>query len=267
MVPVISGEIADLEADFDAERTPVLTVTGYDFRQRLARSVTPNKPYVKRRDSDIALDIITRNHLTPIVVPTAEIIAQVTQDNESDLAFLQKRAALNGYEVLMQGPAVYFGPPLPSAAPVLELGGNLLAFSPSVSGSSLVNRVDVVVVDRQRKDKQEPTATATVSRFPGTIPGVDRIDRLSPRTDTILVGPSDLGEGRKLADSQAKDRAGRVLSASGRCRGNGALRAGQIVAIAGVGMRFSGPYRLTSVTHAFSPDAGFTTNFQVMGIV
>jgi phage protein D len=266
MVPVISGEIADLEAEFDATRNPVLTVTGYDFRQRLARSVN-DKPYGMRRDSDIALEIIARNHLPPIVVPTAEPLVQVTQENESDLAFLQKRARLNGYEVLMLGPAVYFGPPVPSPAPLLELGGNLMTFSPTVSGSSLVNNVEVVVVDLTRVDEQVLVATSTVTRFPGTIPGVDRLDRLSPRTQKVIVGPNELAEGRKMADAEVKELAGRTLSASGRCRGNGSLRAGQIVVIAGVGVRFSGPYRLTSVSHSFSQDSGFVTNFSGVGIV
>jgi phage protein D len=56
-----------------------------------------------------------------------------------------------------------------------------------------------------------------------------------------------------------------VLTGSGRCYGNPLLRAGTSIVVPGLGARFGGALRVSSVTHSFSPSAGYRTSFQLMG--
>jgi uncharacterized protein len=259
---LITGEITDIDVELDVEQSPSLTVTGYDFRHRLGRN-TSIETYTNMTDSQIASQVIARNNLTPVVTATALAYDHVTQDNDSDLSFLQQRAERHGYEVTIEGRRVRFGPPATSQVIPLVFGAELLGFSASIAGSELYGRVDIFGMDLSRpRNQQEYKVSASVDRFAGTLAA---FDKLSPRTQVITGGPATEAEARVLASSMVADLAARGVSGSGRCRGNGALRAGRMVAIAGVGKRFGGSYRVSSVTHAFSVQEGFTTNFRVIG--
>jgi phage protein D len=261
MDSVIVGEITDIEAEFDVQEPPQVTVTGYDFRQRLGRN-SRIESYSNMTDSQIAAQVIARNNLTPIVTATTTTYDHVSQNNESDLDFLHKRAELNGYELTIDGRTVRFGVPLTPKVIPLAFGAGLLGFSASVAGSDLYGEVQVFGVDLSQPSEQEFSVSEKVNRFTGILPTFDKI---VPRVQIISDGPRTRTEAQALAKNVISDLASRGVSGSGRCRGNGALRAGRTVAIAGVGQRFASSYRLSSVSHSFSPSEGFATNFRAIG--
>jgi phage protein D len=51
------------------------------------------------------------------------------------------------------------------------------------------------------------------------------------------------------------------VQAEGTCIGEPRLRAGMVVAIEGIGKRFSGRWYVTAVEHAYTPKKGFRTSF------
>src|SRR5262249_1756585 len=163
---VITGEIADLEAEFDLERPPVVTVTGYDFRWRLGRNRI-YQTYPNRTDSAIASDVISRNHLTPDITPTTITHELVTQDYETDLDFLHQCAERNRFDVTIEGSRVIFGPPRDPVTVPLLFGQELLGFSPSIAGSRLVGQVDAYGYDILQSSQPELSVSAKALRFPG----------------------------------------------------------------------------------------------------
>src|SRR5262249_40795061 len=159
----------------------------------------------------------------------------------------------------IDGRSVRFGPPLTPQVVPLGLGAGLLGFSAQIAGSDLYGQVSVFGVDLAQASQQEYEVTEQVKTFTGILPAFDKVE---PRVQIIPDGPRTRTEAQALAKNVISDLASRGVSGSGRCRGNTALRAGRTVAIAGVGQRFTGSYRLASVTHSLSVGEGFTSNFR-----
>jgi phage protein D len=258
LVLVIAGEVSMLEAEYDWERPAVLTVIGLDSRQRLLRN-NQTKSFTSRTDSALFEEIVSNNQLTGQITPTDLLYDSVTQDDVQDLEFLQARAALYGYDLLLDGNTLYFGPPKPESIS-LTLGEELLTFSPSVDRNKLVGTVEMPGYDVEQGEEFNPSSTA--SHYPGTLPD----DVFEPKTEQLRRDSlATEVTSQRRAQTEVADRAAQALSARGQCRGNPNLRAGQVVQVDGVGPRFSGPYRLTTVTHSFSPDRGFSTSFTATG--
>jgi Bacteriophage probable baseplate hub protein len=258
---VIAGEIADIEAEFDIQEPPSITVSGYDFRARLRRN-SAIETYTNMTDSQIAAQVIARNQLTPVVTATSLGYEHVTQNNAPDLVFLHQRAELNGYEVTIDGRNVRFGPALTPRVVPIAFGDRLLGFQTSISGEELYGTVEIFGVDlTQPQNQQEYKVAATAARFAGTLP----VDQLSKRVRTITRGPRTRAQAQEQAKNLVSDLAAGSVTGSGRCRGFGGLRAGDILAVGGIGDRFNGRYRVAGVSHAFSPQEGFSTDFRVTG--
>lgn len=257
---LIVGEVASLELSFSTDSVPILTVTGYDLRQRLAANRIIKRYPKGWRDSQMAEDAITRNQLTAEVVetPGRDPQAEELQNNKTDLDFLQTLAKRNGYEISVAGKTVRFGPRAAPTAPPLSLSPNadLQEFQVRFAAERLFQKVTVHGVDRQQKAF---TAQATCETFPGHLADVDHLSAKEDTVDSMVVKSED--EGSKIAKARLDQGLMEVLTGSGKCLGHPELRAGVIVDIKDVGRRFSGNYRVTTATHSFSASSGYTTSF------
>jgi phage protein D len=262
MRQLIIGSIQDLQAQFDDQSTPVLTVTGSDFSALLARTPGHSETHTGR-DSEIATKIITLNNLSAEVHATPIDHERVTQGCKTDLEFLYERARSNGYQVRVDDRTVYFGPSPLSETPTLELGRQLLSFSPTVRGSGVFKEIKVLGSDTAQPSQPDFEAVAPQRRWPGIMP----FDHLDEPRRVIQLGPNRREEADLLARVARAERASAVLTASARCRGNATLRAGQVVTVEGVGERFGGSYRIDRVTHSFSEEGGFTSSLQLSGFI
>jgi uncharacterized protein involved in type VI secretion and phage assembly len=73
-------------------------------------------------------------------------------------------------------------------------------------------------------------------------------------------------EADTLAQALADQRASRYIEAEGTCAGNPALVAGSSVQVSAVGDRFGGTYFITSTTHVYAAQSGYTTRFSISGL-
>jgi phage protein D len=255
---VCKVEIVGVELELSSGQAPRLSVRGYDKRHRLRRG-TRTRTFKKMKDSDIAAQIAQENNLSPKVEDSKLSRDYVLQEGKSDLDFLGERAAAIGFEVVVDGNDLLFRPAKASGSPLtLKADQDLTDLSAHLKAVDQVGAVEVRGWDPENKQEivgkssgagQPPAAASGDSAFgKATIQVVDR-----------AVTKQDEADSAALAAFEKRAR--RSMGVQGSCPGRTDLRAGIDVDIQGAGARFSGVYRLTSVSHRFSPRSGFSTSF------
>ncbi len=257
---VMLAEVTSLEPAFTAGAPPVLMVRGYDHRHRLARG-RKTRTFVQMKDSAIAGQVAREAGLRAQITDTEVTHGYVIQSNQSDWEFLQRRAALIGYEIFVRDKVMYFRPPR-SAAPAartLSLGQDITEFSPRLS--SLAQASDVTVRGWDVKEKK--AVVATEHSAPPSGPATARRAFGSASVAVLGQPARNLAEASPIARGQFNAMALGYMEGDVIAFGQPQLQAGTVVNIAGAGQRFSGPYYVTSVTHTMTLDQGYQTSFTV----
>jgi phage protein D/phage baseplate assembly protein gpV len=269
-ISLIEGEITTLKPNFNARMVAELVVRGYDRSHRLYREKR-SRAYLNVKDSDLAQEIAARANLHVETDPTAVIYDHVYQNNRSDLAFLMERAWRIGYECFVEKETLYFRkPPMNGqASTVLTWGEDLLSVQPQMSLSEQVNEV---VVKGWDFEKQQP------------IVGQAENGRLYPDIKEDRDGAawsSNFGHGRLvitdqpvtsqteadlLASARMDEISGAFVEVEGSVFRRPDVKAGRMVALEGLGNRFSGSYLVTGATHVYRPTTGLETHFAVRGL-
>lgn len=263
---LIIGEVTGLEPRFNFNRRPVLTVRGYDRRHRLNRG-RKTRTFTQQKDSDIASQIANETGLTPQTTDSSVIHDYVVQANQTDMEFLQERAARIQYEVLVQDKTLLFKPVSNADSEILTLTmeNDLLEFYPRLSSMLLVS--EVAVRGWNVKEKKEIVSQAR---------GGDENSDMGGQTNAAAVVENAFGAAvyrvrqRPVATQAEADqlvKAGfnrsslALITAEGACLGRTDLRAGKVVKIDGIGTRFSGQYYIANAVHRYSSQRGYTTHF------
>jgi phage protein D len=270
---LVSGEITELSPTFPAGGRPVLNISGLNILHRL-RTRQENFVYENKTDSDIAREVAARLQI-PIRVgrnaPAEQPNEYILQHNQYDIIFLIGRARNAGYELLVEEqdgePSLYFGPSETIAArPVYELvyGRSLIDFQPTLTTANQVGEVVIRSWDPIQKQPIEGTAKRSdlATQGVGQAGSQHLIDRSFDRRQEVIADEPvrNKAEADSLARAHLERIAKEMVTASSSIVGLPDLRAGGIVAIKGVGTRFSGRYFITKTTHAIG-DGGYTTRF------
>lgn len=273
---LVEAEVTAIEADYTPSGSLAI-VRGYDPLHRFQRG-RQTQTYQQMKDSEIASQIAQRVGVAVGEITESEHVEDyVAQTNETDWAFLQRRAREIGYQVEVdEGKLSYTPAPQASDAPAegdlqstnplqLVLGQELLEFHPRLSSAEQVGDVTVRGWDMANKQAvvgraQAAAGSASLQDSPASLaqvfgnPTFTSVDR--PLVDQTSV------------DATAKAIANRIGSAFaeavGTARGNPALKAGAAVSIAGVAAEFAGRYVIGSAQHLFHRD-GYRTRFTVSG--
>lgn len=269
---IFVGDVITLELSLGAGKAPLLTASGYDVRHRLGREAKVEK-HQEEKHSDIARKLIERNQLTAEVTDTVDKYPPTFQDNRTDLELLRDLAAKNLFVLLARAATVSFGPApsdVVTLSPNSELSGTpqeLSDFDARFSAERLTKQIEAKWQDEKSKP-QTYSENVTLLSLPGVL-SVDsgKIDRLVAAADKVqgdvIKTPEDA---KKRVAARVLEQVESLITGSGRCPGNPAIRAGVLLAIRDVGERFSGTYRVTSATHSYSPAAGYVTSFQLKGV-
>ena len=298
LVQVFDGEIVAHGATFPSGGMPTMSVTAHDRRHKMAEGnkvrwfaiPIPSVGNLPLPDVATASIVALENLLIPIFDPVGMALSIILggvdafvavtdpgsaqklirkQDNESDYDFLNRLAAQNGWDLLVQhdgpvgGHALRFSSSLDNlrASFTFGYGRSLIDFSPRISKVGQLMTVGGFVWIPAIKMTFTVTLgfdwdrmALTLSIFPGVVPiGMKPGDYMiqEPLTPTSLP--------RKLV-SELIPRVNRRLTGSGTVLGEPALRAGDVLRIEGTGEEFGGLYRATSVTHTID-GGGFRTSF------
>lgn len=268
---VFDGEIVEIEPTFDSD-IQRLTIRAFDRMHRLARGQR-TRSFINVSDSDLVRKLAAEVQLEAQVDSTPLVHPYVFQQNETNLAFLQKRAAALGYLLYVQDRTLYCKAPRSShRAVALEWGATLNEFRPRLTTVEQIETLEA----RGWDPVQKQAIIGRVSASEGIgIPVVGQsgnggrlVQHSFHMTTQLLVADRPIrtqAQADQLAHAAANRQAGRFIEAEGLCYGNPGLVAGVPVSITKVGQRFSGTYFVTSTVHSYSAH-GYMTSFTISGL-
>ncbi len=279
LIPMITGEITGLRPTFPESGQSTLTVSGQHLLHRLTRRKQESDTYERMTDSQMARRIAGRLNMTLKIDETAsgrEVEnAYVLQNNQYDIVFLLERARRLGYEVFVvesqdsrnRENELHFKPSdsVQRKSYILTYGETLISFTPTLTTANQVEKVTVQGWDRRRK--QPITGQATRQELQTN--GVGQKGRqnainnaVQGYEEVITDKPvRDNAEAKQLARQTLENIAKDLVRGSGSTIGLPLLRAGTVVQLGGMGVRFSGRYFVTGTTHTIG-DGGYTTQFE-----
>lgn len=270
-IPIIKGEITSIEAQFDTGPSS-LVISGYDKSHRLNRG-KKTATYMLMPDNLIVQKVVAAAGLLCTAMPTGGPREYVLQNNQTDMDFIKELARRNGFELVMNALGVLMfkpiGTPLPGPpGPLLTWRKDLFSFNPRLTAAKQDAAVQVHGSDLQKLPAEGlfvPLAPA--SGGSGALPQLALArGAFGVSKDHITDMPVDsIGEAMALAKGRAMAIASKFVQADGEAKGNPRLQAGSIVMVAGVGLRFSGAYLVSSATHRYSANTGYVTQFAVTG--
>lgn len=261
---LIIGEIASLEPTFTIAGPPTLLVRGYDKRHRL-NAARRTRGFTVRTDSSIAEEICSAAHIANVTVESPVTHEYVLQANQTDLEFLRERAHRIRYELAMDGETIHFRPVNNDASSIvtLSLSNDLLEFRPRMA---LLPAATLLLSgwDPKRKEAFEAATelgsetkmgtTQTASQLTALVSGED-VETLA-RLPVASQGEADL-----LASDRFNAASLDFIRGDGRARGRTDVRAGRVITLEDLGLRFSGDYYVTSAVHRFTRREGYVTDF------
>ncbi len=265
---LFDGEIVEIEPHF-GRGAQELTVRAFDRLYKLSRG-TYARSFVNVSDSDIIEKIAGEVGLSAQVGPTSLVYPYVFQNNESNLAFLQKRAAALGFLLYVTGKTLHCEAPRGSNTVQLTWGVELREFYPRMTTLGQVDTVSARGWDPSQKQAVQGQAKKEQRDAPnvGYSEGTGQVREAFYMGGQTLVADRPMREqsvAQSLAQAVASQVAGSFIEAEGLCQGTPTLIAGVSVQINKVGKRFSGIYFVTSTVHTYSAQQGYVTRFTVSG--
>jgi phage protein D len=264
------GYVTHVDADLREDGDAHVVLSGLDASALMdledRQLAWPNKA-----DSDIARTVFTSYGLTDDVEDTADAhpeAAVTVLQSDTDIRFLRRLAARNGYECRVQGRTGLFRrpdlqePPQPVLALAFGTETNLVSARFSVEGTP-PTEPEIRRVDPFAKQEDRRSLTTTTERLLGadTLEAV-RGDQPAGRALVRRHGAASLTELDAALDG-ARSGADRFVGVEGEVDSRAyraVLRAGRLVTIKGAGATHSGLYYVTRVHHVFTPE-GYRQRF------
>jgi len=294
------GEVVGRQATFPGGAMPTLTVSAQDRRVRMQDGtkkrtfgVPAGTTTVPIPDMGIVSLVAAENMLLPDFDPVGAALSVILggattiagaesgsaalqeavrkQSRETDFDFLGRLCAENGWEMFVEhsdplgGHRLRFFSPLSHLSADVELGWgqSLLDFTPRITKVGQIGSITAYVwIGRIKQafaitvvwdwDRMQLTIDVSTADMPVSAHGRDIvIDRpLNP-----VTAPREI-LGRLLPKLNNR------LTGSGTCVGDPTIRPGAVIKLTGLGVEFSGLYRVTSATHTID-GSGYRTGFQV----
>jgi phage protein D len=285
---MLTGTFTTMEPIFPTGGAPTLTVRGLNVLHQLRR-----KPYSyaweNKRDSEIARELATlrdpesgrKRFPLPIEIDEnalsrEPVLEYVAQDNVTDIDFLMMRALERGYVVFVQPEdpdrgteeRLYFGPSeggrgsrLRKVTYELAWGKSILELKPTLTTANQTRSVTVRGWDRNKKEPIEEKVDLDDPELNRNQDLYELLKVCDPRDDVVVNLPVFTKEqAKRRARDLLREQQKGMVQVTGKTIGLPDLRAGQVVALTGIGARFSGLYFVTATTHTID-DGGYVTEF------
>jgi phage protein D len=275
---MIEGEITQISPSFPAGDTPTVTVEGNSLLRRLL-GTSNTRTFQSASDKDIAEKIGQELNLQ-VDADDAQIhYDYVMQAGQTDLEFLQARAKKIHFQLSAQGKKLLFkksgeaGPTtytLVWAQAQKAVAPNTLpltTFSLKMSASTPPTQVQSRSWDPATKQAFVSKAGSSdqTSKMKGTTASGD-VPSSAYNTERMLVHATTFFGSQSECDAHAKatynNHAMGLVSGTAETIGVPALRAGSVIQMLGVGLRFEGYYIVDEATHSIGSD-GYTTSLTV----
>lgn len=267
---LLMGKITSLEPSFFSGETPTLIVRGHDLSYDYLKKSTPGKSFVDMRYSDIVQSIASDAQLDSVVDEIEKYETSIRKENdETYYVFLEKLANKVGYQLKIENRTLHFTKYEDDSDAILtlELGKDLISFSPSLKTTGLITEVEV-----RGHNPMDPSRPIV-----GTARAGEERSQESGKKTGSQIAEEHYGTVKKVisnavvnSEEQAKMMAQSILSKASdgliegdvKCIGIPEIRAGVNVMIEKVGQRFSGKYYVKSAIHTIN-NSGYLTSFSV----
>ena len=266
--PIFKGKITALTGEFSAVGPPTLTVSAEDACQEL-RMTRRSRVFSGVTDADVVRRIAAdHGRDANIVADDGRTWPQLGQLNESDLAFLRRRALLAGWDLWVADGRLHAvardrwtdDPVLltcPSELRAVEISADLAHQRTAlrVGGWSVADRDGVT---------SEATAAAIASEATDGESGPAVLEaKLGARVEGVAHTLSGTSEAtRAEAEALRRTLARRVGVADGGAAAGQRLGVGKRGDLRGVGPLFEGVYAVVAAELRFDQTTGATTTFQ-----
>ena len=283
---VFTGAITSVSPTFPASSMPTVQIEGSTQMYELQGS-SRTHAFVNMTDQQMAQQVANQHNLTfnagqdGLDATNATIYPYIIQYNQTDMAFLLERARRGGFELQVDGTNLLFRKPNEQQAPLYTLVWGhpaqsidskssvmpLQHFSPTLNTLRQVSTVVVRGQDEKGQAIEGRAAADNTQAVPADAPqGPQKAAEALGRSDEELIvvdlPVTSQDEAQKLARSIYDDLAREFITGSGATIGLPDLRPGRLIALEGLGARFSGQYYVTQTTHTIS-SAGYQTSFVV----
>jgi phage protein D len=266
---IFDGEIVEIEPSFIPGKQRLI-VRAFDRMHRLQRG-RKVRSFVNETDRALVTKLAQEVGLEAKVGPTPQIYPYIFQNNETNLAFLQRRAASLGYLLFVRDKTLHCEAPQKEKTVQLKWGATLREFYPRLTP---IEQVDKVTVRGWDPAKKQPIfGQANRGSYAPTIGLSSKGNKLAKKAFKLeteaLVAERPIRteqEATRVAEATLNQLDGRFIEAEGTCSGDPHLVAGASVEITEVGTHFSGTYFVTSTTHIYSAKESYTTRFSISAL-
>jgi phage protein D len=278
------GEISGVGASFPSSGMPTLTITAHDFMQRLTRG-SVSRGFGPLPDAAVVAILTLENGLLPLIDPYMIPLDALNtvgnflfgtgrvQSHQSDFQLLSQIAAKYDMEAHVDHHTLYLTRLIKEHTPRLTLtyGQSLLDFSPRVTSVGQVAgfsmrvalrevRIDLLISIFWDFDRESIGITVLPAQAAIIAPAVSQpVQESKYRTirNAIDVANTVVGLIHEL-----RQKLNNRLTGSGNAVGDPRIQAGAVIHLAGLGVDFSGNYRVTKATHTIDTN-GYRTSFEV----
>lgn len=223
--------------------------------------------YFDQADSDIIAAVLEAAAVDAEIEATSLRHEQVLQFHATDWDFVLARARANGQLVWCEGEKVLVRRPRTDAAPVctLQHGATLLEFEGEIDARRQHPSIGVTSWDPAEQETVAVHAAAPPLSAPGNL-SAEALAGVSGQPLQLRHPALPESEAQAWADGEALRRRIDQVCGRAKCAGIATVRPGVVVALAGLGERFSGKVFVSAVRHEFSLVQGWKTHIQFGGI-
>ena len=277
LTEVFTGTVTGVEPALPAGGVPTITLSAHDHTQRLMLATKQRGFAWYHTDTVIAAIVAAENGLlldTDVGAVAAGGLGLFDerpryQHKQSDYEFLRQLATQQGMDLWVDGDRLNFKllrPGAPAADLELRWGASLLDFAPRLTSIGQIAAVNVRLWVEALKTQLTVMLGWDGQRLEVRV-AVGIPDEPDEPVGAVLELPDypleTAVDAISWAVGELRRRLNAQLTGQGSAIGDPRLRAGRVIALGGVGRRYSGAtYRLTSVAHSLD-GGGYRTGFQV----
>ncbi len=273
---MLTGQVVSLTPSFPSSGNPTMRVRALSLLYTLQRAQVV-QPFEGKTDSQIAQAIGDELGIE-VEIPPGQIAQEtphehVLVNNEYPIIFLLGRARRLGYDLyvkLPEGdgePVLFFGR-TPATGTVYEItwGRSLSQFTPTLKTKGQVAKVVVRGWNPRAQGRERViTGEATWADLGRELPDpqlLSAIDSALAQTHEVVVDDpiETQDEAKAKAVGILSDLAGDLITGRGSTVGLPDLRAGRLIVLKGLGLRYTGRYLVTETTHTMG-SGGYQTEF------
>jgi len=259
---MIKGIITGLEPNFFASETPTLKISGQDLMYCYMKTPKPEETFHEKTYSDIVCSIAQKAGLDCVVDETGKCENFIRKDNDVTyykfLNDLKKKVKFN-FDI--KGRTIYFVKSEEKKEILtLELGKDIISFSPTMNTTGLLAKVKV-----RGHNSQDPNSSF-IGEAEAESELLSLLNKMCSNALPDKVITSNVVDSKEQADKIAKAEMIKAsetfITGKVRCIGLPQIKPSVFIKLDKMGKRFNGKYEVTATTHTIN-ESGYTTEISV----